>query len=347
MVQEIRYPQEKRMAGETASEILAGLLGMAKEDAQHLLDRLAGGMTAELLDRRRLSVDGLGSLSIVHEQPVRTTTPSGTVCLPPGNRVVFDARQRGTGHLGALAVTRLGMAKEESQRFAKAITALVGQLGSGFKILELRGFGSFSVKVPGSVHFEPASALEALLNSAYEGLKAVTISGSEAPPEPRRERPKMSLPFGKVLALVTVIALFAGGYVLYRNFLSGGTGKPSAAEPVVHSTAPMRAGGVVLPASAPADSVALLKGRYTVVVSTYSTSKVARQEVSRFSASGQRVMVWPVSHKGLRYYRIVTGDFPTWQAARDSMKLMPQSLSGHSYIQQASKNVVLYGEQGL
>jgi len=49
----------------------------------------------------------------------------------------------------------------------------------------------------------------------------------------------------------------------------------------------------------------------------------------------------------MRYFRIVTGDFESRPVALDSMKAMPKEVSRNGYIQQAPKNVVLYGEQGL
>jgi septal ring-binding cell division protein DamX len=75
--------------------------------------------------------------------------------------------------------------------------------------------------------------------------------------------------------------------------------------------------------------------------------KTVRQEIGRLSGLGHRIMVWPVKAGGKQSYRLVTGDFESHRAALDSVKTLPQSLSKNIYIQQASKNVVLYGEKGL
>ncbi|NTV66933.1 MAG: sporulation protein [Chlorobaculum sp.] len=339
------------MAADTASDILARLLGTAPDEAQRQLDRFAGGMTAELLDRKRLTVDGLGLFSVVHEQATRQATSSGTRYLPPGDRVAFEARKDRVGDAERIATGRLGMEAGEARRFAKALGDMVDAVKKGPGRLELRGFGSFTL-VSGAFRFQPEASLEALLNIGYGGLKEIVIPERQAE---KQTQPKSVESGGlkKVALFVAAVSIFASGWFLYRQFATDGFDLSSvgnSAESVVvapvvlNAPSPAKAPGIV-PSSL--DSLILQKGRYTVIVATYNTQKVARQEMARLSGGGRRVMIWPVKSGGVRYYRLVTGDFETRPAALDSMKAMPRKVAHNGYIQQAQKNVVLYGEQGL
>jgi nucleoid DNA-binding protein len=339
------------MAAETAIETLARLLGASRDEAEQQLDRFAGGMTAELLERKRLSIDGLGLFSVVHQQAVREKTSSGTRYLPPGNRVVFDARKERAGDAERVATGRLEMEAHDARRFVKALVDMFEAVKSGSGRLELRGFGSFTM-VSGQFHFQPEASLEALLNIAYDGLKEIVIPESRSAME---AKPLSDEPEGinKVVVFVATVSLLACGWFLYRQFSPGVFESLSGSRsPVTDTPAPV-ALNASLPSAVPEtgsaapDSLMLQKGRYTVVAATFSSMKGARGEMLRLSERGLRVWFWPVRDDGKRYYRLVLGDFETWQAALDSMKAMPRGLSRNFYIQQASKNVVLYGEQGL
>ncbi len=340
------------MAAQTAADILAGLLGIGPDEAQHQLDRFAGGMTAELLDRKRLSVEGLGHFSVVHEQATREKTASGTRYQPPRNRVAFEARKERTGDAEQISTGRLGMDASEARRFVKALGDLFEVAKKDPVRLELRGFGSFAL-VSGAFRFQPEVSLEALLNIGYGDLKAIVI------PERAQETDATPVPvesgsLKKAAAFVAVILILACGWVLFRQLAPLVPDKPSVVittdsgvvAPVEASFA-MAAEEAPEPASAAADSTMLRKGRYTVIVATFSSKKSLRQEWNHLSELGHRVRFWPVTSGGSRYYRLVIGDFETRSAAIDSMKSMPKGLPSHSYIQQAPKNVVLYGEQGL
>ncbi|WP_167599301.1 SPOR domain-containing protein [Chlorobaculum sp. 24CR] len=338
------------MAVETAPDILATLLGTAPDEARRLLDRFAGGLTAELLDRKRFAIDGLGGFSVVHEQSVRKTDSGGTRYQPPRNRVEFASRPKGSGETATIAAARLDMAPDQAQRFAQALSGMVAQLLGSASGFELRGFGSFAVE-SGKFRFQPDGSLEALLNIGYGELKEIVMP-EQAAVESGRSSPERR-GMMKPVALFVALSLFVGGWFLYRQFappvsdtqpavVSADTGVPA---PVVASVA--LAEEAPEPEVAVADSPMLGKGRFTVVVATFSSKKSAKLEWQRLSALGHRVRFWPVFSGRDRYYRLVIGDFETRDAALDSMKSMPKGLPTHSYIQQAPKNVVLYGEQGL
>lgn len=349
------------MAADTASDILARLLGIAPDEAQRRLDRFAGGMTAELLDRKRIAIEGLGRFSVVHEQATRQATSAGTRYQPPRNRVAFEARKERTGDAERIATGRLGMEASEARRFAKALGEMVEAVKKGPGRLELRGFGSLTL-VSGAFRFQPESSLEALLNIGYGDLKEIVIPEKQ-PDKQRSPVPERPGGLKKVALFVAVVSILASGWFLYRQFASAGFELPSGSDVArtsapasVESPSPVTA---VAPEKAPSasatsqngssspDSLILQKGRYTVIVATFSTKKVARQEMARLSGGGRRVMIWPVTSGGVSYYRLVTGDFDTRPTALDSMKAMPREVSRNGYIQQAQKNVVLYGEQGL
>ncbi|WP_170181258.1 SPOR domain-containing protein [Chlorobaculum thiosulfatiphilum] len=342
------------MAADTASDILARLLGIDSDEAQRRLDRFAGGMTAELLDRKLLAIDGLGGFSVVHEQAVRQATSAGIRYQPPKNRVAFEARKERAGDAERIATGRLGMEASEVKRFAKALAETFEAVKKGPGRLELRGFGSFTL-VSGALRFQPEASLEALLNIGYGDLKEIVIP--EKPPD-KQTPPVPERPGGlkKVALFVAAVSILACGWFLYRQFAPGGFDLPSAggsAESVIAASVATVASSVppssIAPGIVPSspDSLQLRKGRYTVIVATFNTRKVVRQEMARLSEMGYRVWFWPVKSGSGRSYRIVTGDFGTRRSALDSMKSMPKGLPQHSYIQQAQKNVVLYGEQGL
>jgi hypothetical protein len=212
------------------------------------------------------------------------------------------------------------------------------------------------------LRFQPEASLEALLNIGYGDLKEIVIP--EKPPD-KQTPPVPERPGGlkKVALFVAVVSILASGWFLYRQFAPVGIDLPSGSD-IARTSAPVSAesksptNAVPLEKAALAsatpqngssspDSLQLRKGRYTVIVATFNTKKVVRQEMARLSEMGYRVWFWPVKSGSGRSYRIVTGDFGTRRSALDSMKSMPKGLPQHSYIQQAQKNVVLYGEQGL
>ncbi|MBN1927964.1 MAG: SPOR domain-containing protein [Chlorobiaceae bacterium] len=334
------------MADQTAPDILAGLLDIQPDEAQRLLDRFAGGMTAELLDRSRLSVDGLGSFSVVHEQPVRESGADGTRYLPPRNRVEFTPRAKGSDDTAAIASARLDMAADEAQRFAQALSGMFGQLSGSASGLELRGFGSFAAGT-GTFRFQPDGSLDELLNIGYGDLKEIVIPEQTAV-EAGSAAPERSGMMKLVALLVVALLLLVGGWLLYRHVAPGSVETGSAPAPSASvSAVEEKPESAPRPEAPQAGSLLLRKGRYTVIVATFSSKNGAKQEWRRLSELGHQLRVWPVKSGGDRYYRLVTGDFGSVRAARDSMKSMPKGLPSHSYIQQAPKNVVLYGEEGL
>lgn len=350
------------MAEETASDIFASQMGIGSDEAQRLLNRFAEGMTAELLEHKRLTVAGLGFFSAVHEQATREKTGSGTRYRPPKNRVAFEARKNRAGDTERIATLRLGMETGEAQRFVKALGEMFKRVKTGSGRLELRGFGSFTL-VSSAFRFQPEASLEALFNIGYDELKEIIIAEHQKAKQ-TQPVPEALGGLKKVVLIVAFISMLLSGWFLYRQYAPDGFGPPSDSDvaktsvpaSIESSPSPVNA---VAPEQAPLasatshngpllpDSLILQKGRYTVIVATFSSKKGAHQEWRRLAGLGHQVWFWPVRSGGKRYYRLVTGDFATARAARDSMRSMPKGLSPHSYIQQAPKNVMLYGEPGL
>ncbi|NTU92717.1 MAG: SPOR domain-containing protein [Chlorobiaceae bacterium] len=333
------------MGSQTAADILAVLSGNDRTAAQHRLDAFSGGVIAELLDRGALRVEGLGSFAVVHDQASREQSPDGIRFLPPRNRLSFDLRAPVAGDAEAIVRGRMGIPGDESKQLALALSACFKQCRQLGVSLDLRGFGLFSTQPDGSWGFTPTPALGELLNTAYDGLKAIVMPGGAA------VVPGNGRNFLKPAVLITgLLLLCLGGYFALRAPHSGRAGtdsRPELAE-VVASVAPQStpASPSNAPAAAP-DSLILAKGHFTVLAATFSSMKVAKEEAVRFSGSGHRIMIWPLRSGGRRYFRLVTGDFADFQSAHDSLMAMRGSLPHNAYIQQVYKNVVIYGEKGL
>ncbi len=340
------------MAIQTGAEMLAERLGKDKEQASRLLDQLSGSMAAELLGSGRLAVEGLGTFTVVHDHASRETTERGSVFMPPKNRIVFDPRPSARGDLSKIATGRLGMDAGEAAGLAKAMATVFGELLKRQADLELRGFGSFSI-LDGRYGFRPDPGLDELLNSVYEGLEGIAMPEG-APKAPGGIRHLKEA----VLALAAMLLCFAGYVALRPVLFDDGERRPKhdcpAPRPyftITEIASPDSAASPSLAApvakAARPDSLILSNGRFTVVAATFSSAKVAREEAVRLSTPDRRIMIWKVRSGGQLFYRLVTGDYATDQEARDSLRVMRRGLSKNVYIQQASKNVVLYGENGL
>lgn len=332
----------KEMPTQTGAELLAERLGTDAAQASNLLGRFAAGLAAALLGGARIGVGGLGSFSVVHDHAARSTSGSGTVFMPPKERIAFDPRPVASGDAARIARERLGMEAGEADGFARALAEVLGRLRTEGAPFELPGFGNLAAK-GGNWEFTPDAALEELLNGLYEGLQGIGMPDRTAPaPEPRSAG--LLKPVGIGLAL---LLLGAGGYFAIGR-MDTGTAVPPSPSSDTRAATTAAAGKPAAPAAASSpDSLVLAKGHYTVIAATFSSLKSARGEASRLSALGHRIMLWPVRSDGQRYYRLVTGDFAGIPEAQDSLRRMPAGLSKNAYIQQAYKNVVIYGEQGL
>lgn len=326
------------MGSQTAAELLAEGLGIDSGTAQRRLDDLSGALVAELLSSGRLAVDGLGSFIVEHEQASREHAAGGARFVPPRNRLAFDADAKASGDLRRIAAGRMGLAADDARTLPAALALLFTRCrrdGIGFT---LRGLGDFSAEgAAGRLLFTPSPAIDSLLNTAYEGLQAISLHGEPVRGTPGPASPKKPL----LVTAVAVLLLGIGAWLALRLPVpaGGGSTRDLAASA---STRAVPAGAVPVP-----DSAMLAKGRYTVIAATFSSSKAAGQERQRLTRLGLRTMIWPVRDDGRRFYRVVTGDFASYRAAADSLKGMPGSLYRNAEIKQAYKNVVIYGEQGL
>lgn len=367
------------MNSHKAIDILAGRLGVDAAEAGHLFDALSGSMVAELLDKGRLAVDGLGTFSIVHDHAVRAQSDKGGLFLPPRNRIAFESRRQSRGgDIARIASKRMGMDARQAQEFAAVMTACFkGRIKESLEI-DIRGLGSFSVQNGAACGFRPDPALEELLNSAYEGLGTIIMPAVKEPggwaAENAGGRPGAAWWIAGSVATLLIAGIFLfSNHTPYTSVQSAHSGEvkreaaghtsPKSAPPVARpagTSAPPPAG--MLDATpheevnasppgrleaAPADSVTLGKDRYTVVVATFRTVAVARQEIHQLNQGGHHFLIWPVRSDKERFFRLVTGDFNSYRSAKERMEMLPSSLAKSSYIQKASKNVMLYGEKGL
>lgn len=335
------------MGSQTASEILAANLGTDRETAQHRLDAFSGVIIAELLEKGRLAVDGLGTFSVAHDGPSREMTPEGMRVLPPRNRLVFDARSPGLAESLGIVTKRMGIEAEAAKSLVLALARTFNHCRQQGVDLKLRGIGVFLTQRDGTWLFSPDAAIGELLNTAYHGLEAIAM-----PDGGGMTAGGVSNKLKSAALVLGVLLVCLGGYLVFRATQSGDANQVSLPEITAPASSDaaktlLYSPGSSFASSAQTDSLVLGKGRFTVIAATYSSSKVAKSEAHRLSGLGLRIMIWPVRDGGRRYFRLVTGDFGTYRSAYDSLRVMPGGLVKTAYIQQAYKNVVIYGEHGL
>jgi len=335
------------MGSQTASEILAANLGTDRETAQHRLDAFSGVIIAELLEKGRLAVDGLGTFSVAHDGPSREMTPEGMRVLPPRNRLVFDVRSPGLADSLGIVTKRMGIETEAAKSLVLALARTFNHCRQQGVDLKLRGIGVFLTQRDGTWLFSPDAAIGELLNTAYHGLEAIAMpdGGGLAAGGVSNKLKSAALVLGVLLVCL-------GGYLVFRASRSAGSNQLLQTEISASASSDAPHTSVYSPtlseaSSSTSDSLILGKGRFTVIAATYSSSKVAKSEARRLSGLGIRIMIWPVRDGGRRYFRLITGDFGTYRSAYDSLRVMPGGLVKTAYIQQAYKNVVIYGEHGL
>jgi cell division septation protein DedD len=99
------------------------------------------------------------------------------------------------------------------------------------------------------------------------------------------------------------------------------------------------------PAAVEQDSLVLQKDRFSIVLATFYTKRVAREQLGLLKAKGIRAYLWEVSSGGSKFYRLATGNYSTHGSAHESLTSMPKPIAKGAYIQKAAKNVVMYGEK--
>ncbi len=321
------------------------LLDLERQEAASLFNGFCGAMVAELLSFRKLSIKGLGSFYVVHVPATKKSTGLATIFAPPVNKLRFESTLSNGDETHALGVSRLSMSQGEAARFARTLATLFSAALQQEKAIHLHGLGRFAPE-DGAYSFFPDRTLEELLNREYQDLKEVIL------PQHKEEKrlPGYILPLSVVIIVGVLFAVVYGWYSMRTS-----TAEPSrrVATVVDHRTAP-----VVLPHKVPkaypiksatgvADSVVLVTGDYTIVLSTFETEKRAYQQLAPLRSSGIKAFVWPTSMDGTKYFRVMTGRFTNYSAAAMQLKAMPLKMVDGAYIQQVKKTVVLHGKKGL
>lgn len=327
------------MGSTNGAAFLAERLGVDEAAARCRLDAFSVAMAAELFASGIIAVDGLGSFSVVHDRASRDRSNGSERFLPPVRRLSFDPAVPSKGGIERIAAGRMGMAPAEAAAFARLLAGALADTRAGRMDLEFRGFGRFSA-VGDEYRFEADKSLEETLNSAFSGLSTLEIG---APASAERPRPQMGPVIGGALFLLfAALGLYAWGSGSLDGIVSRALASRPGTDPSL--TGPAGESGKAVRS---ADSLVIPDGGYTVVVSTFSTRRVALSERQRLAALGHKLAIWPVSKDGRQYYRLVAGSFTSRRAAADSIMTMPPGLPRGLYIQQASKHLILYGEQGV
>jgi nucleoid DNA-binding protein len=342
------------------SEKFAERLSIGVPEARHLLCAISRSMSGELLASGSFSLGGVGTFSIAYVPSEKKTGASGIIYTSPRNRLVFDPKGSGRDDSRRIVPGWLSGADADSERCRKAFLAELSLAVKEKRDVRLKGFGTFASD-DGNYTFFPERSFDELLNREYLNLDEVVLppgdqdvsrTGSIAGRKTRR-------PF------VTAGFLVLGGFLLLMFSLSGMPGVPELflmeAQPDRHVAA--SAGRVALPghpavlaASVPVeqehhavtDSLALVKGDFTIVLATFRRAETAGMEARRIREEGIPVFVWPASLDGVDYFRIATGQYSTASEASDAlreMKMRPDAQQ--ACIQKVIKGVVLHGEKGL
>jgi nucleoid DNA-binding protein len=356
------------MKNQSGITILAQKLGVDDEQAGRRLDEFSGSMIAELLEKGRLDINGLGTFAIEHEPATKEKNEKGVVFLPPRNRVAYEPQTAGRDDAVRLAVQRLGMNGTNAGAFSRALAAFFTIQLQHEQELEFRGFGSFSI-VEGVYGFHADPSLEDLLNNAYDELNRIVIpASSTVRPAARKIKGKPVLRnafwYGAAALAVTGALVIAVMGIRYFNRPDTVTDTRAAAGrqgpvPMSEPSVPRQVAGTVSEntqgkessgisaGSAQPDSILLEKDRFTIVAATFRTKRAAVEQLNILNAQGPKFYLWTVPSGRVIYYRLAYGSYPSFQSAHDSLSAMPAALSKEAYIQKVQKNAVLYGQQSL
>ncbi len=342
-------------------EELAGLLDVERHDAELLLVRFSSAMAAELLAVRKLSIKGLGTFAVTHFSAAKKSSASTVIYTPPSNRLLFTNRLTGADDTLRLAVSRLSMSPEDADRFCAALAALFMRAVQQQREIRLNGIGRFTLEQRTLVFF-PERSLEELLNREYQDLQEVVLPLREQRQEKGAQkmlRYKVPLAFLTVVALLLALfysiepkPLFSHATVPQpAGILKAAIQAESAAAAVVHNeNVTVSEPSVTLRSAAREDadsSLVLVPESYTIVLVTLSKTESVQKEVARLRSERVMAFVWPAEVKGIKYYRLITGNFSSRQAARERIARMAQNIADGAYIQHVIKRVVLHGKKGL
>ena len=341
-------------------EELAGLLDVERQEAEQLLVRFSSAMAAELLAVHKLSLKGLGSFRVTHFPAAKKSSASTVVYTPPSNRLLFTSRLTGADDTMRLAVSRLSMIPEDADRFGGALAALFMRAVQQQREIRLNGIGRFALE-RGAYVFFPERSLEELLNREYHDLQELVLPAREQRQEKgvqRRLRYKVPLALLSVVALLLAlfyglepIPLFSHSTVPKPAAIVKASVQEESVAAVVHNeSVTVSEPSVTLRSTAREDadsSLVLVPESYTIVLVTLSKTESVQKEVARLRSERVMVFVWPAEVKGIKYYRLITGNFSSRQAARERIARMAQNIADGTYIQHIIKRVVLHGEKGL
>jgi nucleoid DNA-binding protein len=341
------------MTNRDCIEELAGLLDVERQEAGLLLASISSAMVAELLAVRKLSLKGLGSFTVTHHPAAKKSTASAIVYTPPANRLTFSREISGADDTVRLAVSRLAMSPAEAERFGGSLAALFSGAVQQQREIRLNGIGRFALE-QGLYGFIPEPSLEELLNREYKDLQEVVLPQHEHKHKQGKDEGK-KLRYVVPLAVCTIAVLLLALFFVKQPKLI--PSRSAAQQPVkiatiaiererpanVEHSVPVRSAGT----ESANDSLVLAEESYTIVLVTFRKEETVRKEVARFRSEGIKAFVWPAYENGIKYYRLVTGVFPSRDAAGERIGRMAEKNADNAYIQHVIKRAVLHGEKGL
>jgi nucleoid DNA-binding protein len=338
------------------SEEIAERLSIGVPEARHLLCAFSRGLAGELLATGNISLGGVGTFTVAYVPSEKKTGASGIIYTSPRNRLVFDPKVSGRDDSRRIVLQGISPGDGDAERFRKAFCGVLGCAVRQKRDIRLKGFGTFA-NDGGNYTFFPERSFEELLNREYLNLDEVVLPIRDASGNGTGGRKNMR-PFliaGFLLSAGILFGLFYLPGVPDLREYGHAAGQPekvisptasveAAPKPAAESSADEADG--VREETASADSLALVKGDFTIVLATFRKAEKAAGEADRFRAGGLPVFVWPASGEGIQYFRLATGKFSTAGGAAEALKHLPPGTdTGNACIQKVIKAIVLHGEQ--
>ncbi|NTW09903.1 MAG: hypothetical protein HGA26_00940 [Chlorobiaceae bacterium] len=342
------------------SDDLAERLSIGVPEARHLLCAFSRGMAGELLASGSVSLGGVGSFSIAYVPSEKKTGASGIIYTSPGNRLVFEPKVTGRDDSRRIAMSGVSFSDGEAERFRRAFLAVFSAAVRQKREIRLKGFGTFAHD-DGNYKFFPERSFDELLNRQYLNLDEVVLPPRDASVNVpkgrngRKNRRPLVIVSSLLCAAILSVVLYVEGMPGLQGSLHPDT-RQQKPVPVSHPAAEASSLPSVPPASSvgdqvethAVDSLALAKGDFTIVLATFRRAETANDQARRLRADGVKVFVWPLSARGLQYFRLATGKFSTARSAAEALKTLPSETdAGKACIQKVIKGIVLHGEKGL
>ncbi len=154
--------------------LLETKLVLDKERVKHMLHETGVGLVAELLERKELSVKGLGAFRVAHIPFCRKRMSDATRIMPPAKSIVFQTKPVIDSRVQCIIREKTKLSQTEAAAFYRILAAYFRESFAKKKDIVLDGLGSFR-DVEGRYRFVPDDVLLEIVNSEYRDLPAFDL----------------------------------------------------------------------------------------------------------------------------------------------------------------------------